>query len=288
MLRHTWNAIRYLWWPLGIVADLALVRLGAFAGRTAFGLVALVEAIGLLIALIAVARAAGRIRGDLRGGVSFWDALEAGLTFLFPPLVARAIALEPRVYVSIARWIARRPPPAPNRFGYHRASVLGVFLIAMIFTTPIEILIGELLIPWSWLRLAVLILALYGCLWVVGLYASLVTMPHIVGVAMLDLRYGILGEIRVPFDAIAALTQDRRSSPNQREGLAVDRQGTTASLSIGGQTQVRIALRQPVRLRGLLRDHQITAGIDLAVDDPRGFVAAVRAASAAAGVPVAD
>ncbi len=285
-MRHTWNAIRYLWWPLGIVADLALVRQGTLAGRTAFGIVALVEAIGLMLALIALARATGRIWGDLRDGASFWDAIEAGLTVLFPPLIARAIALEPRVYVSIARWIARRPSNAPNRFGYHRASVLGVFLIAMIFTTPIEILIGELLIPWGWLRLGVLILALYGCLWVVGLYASLVTMPHVVDTAFLDLHYGILGEMRVPFNAIATITLDRRTSPNQREGLVVDRQRTTASFSIGGQTQVRIGLRQPVRLRGLLSDHQITNGIDLAVDDPHGFVAAVSAACARARVMV--
>jgi hypothetical protein len=46
------------------------------------------------------------------------------------------------------------------------------------FTTAVELLVLEPLAPRVWLRISLLVLGLYVLLWIFGLYASLVTLPH--------------------------------------------------------------------------------------------------------------
>ena len=55
---------------------------------------------------------------------------------------------------------------------------MALILVMVAFTTAVELLVLELLAPRVWLRLYLLVLGLYVLLWIFGLYASLVTLPH--------------------------------------------------------------------------------------------------------------
>jgi hypothetical protein len=55
---------------------------------------------------------------------------------------------------------------------------MALILVMVAFTTAVELLVLELLAPRVWLRISLLVLGLYVLLWIFGLYASLVTLPH--------------------------------------------------------------------------------------------------------------
>ena len=55
---------------------------------------------------------------------------------------------------------------------------MGLIIVMVAFTTPVELLVLELRAPRVWLRISVLVLGVYSLLWIFGLYAPLVTLPH--------------------------------------------------------------------------------------------------------------
>jgi hypothetical protein len=213
-------------------------------------------------------------RSGRASGASGWQALEAGLTALVPRPLARLIALEPRLWFSIALWLRRRPRQ-PGDFTYHQGSLVGMLALASLFSAPVEILLAEALIPWAWLRLTLLIAAIYAVIWVLGFAASLATIPHHLGDKGLSLHYGLLAEAHIPYVAIASVTYERRAPRSGREGFSLDHQTGMAYLSIGGQTSVTLALREPGAFQLLFRSAPPVQRISLAVDDPRDFVAAL-------------
>jgi hypothetical protein len=58
----------------------------------------------------------------------------------------------------------------------------------------VEILLGELLMPWGWLRLVVLVASVYALVWVFGFYGSMVVLPHRLEAHGLRARCGALAE----------------------------------------------------------------------------------------------
>jgi len=68
---------------------------------------------------------------------------------LLPRSVAWLIALEPQIYAALWQWIFRRRPPRADEFSYRKRSWLGVALAMLLVTTPVELLLPELLVPWA-------------------------------------------------------------------------------------------------------------------------------------------
>jgi hypothetical protein len=76
---------------------------------------------------------------------------------------------------------------------------MGLIIVMVAFTTSVELLVFELRAPRVWLlRISLLALGHYALLWIFGLYASLVTLPHRLEENGLRLRYGALAEGFVP------------------------------------------------------------------------------------------
>ena len=75
---------------------------------------------------------------------------------------------------------------------------MGLIIVMVAFTTPVELLVLELRAPRVWLRISLLALGHYALLWIFGLYASLVTLPHRLEENGLRQRYGALAEGFVP------------------------------------------------------------------------------------------
>ena len=77
---------------------------------------------------------------------------------------------------------------------------------ALIVSAPMELLVVHLLAlafsPWGWLKWALLALGVYAILWLLGLYASLVALPHRLEGEGLRLRHGVLAEGFVPYGEI--------------------------------------------------------------------------------------
>ncbi|HEU4792059.1 MAG TPA: hypothetical protein VFS96_00205, partial [Nitrolancea sp.] len=209
-----------------------------------------------------------RYRANRAAGFNPWQALEEGLTVFFPRKVARIISLEPRLWVYLGQWIFRRRPPSPDEFAYRKRSIMGVLLIVAVLTAPGEILLWEILIPWNWLRLVLLILSLYALLWIFAFYASLVVLPHRLKLEVALLHFGALAEGKIPYSSIDSVKVDERKAPDGREGIRLSPDKTTAYIGVGGKTDVTIQLREPLALSGLVGPTSPVITVCIAADEP--------------------
>ncbi len=259
--------------PLLIAAEIALTVGGVVPPQVAAGIAVGVESVLLLVGGWQLARAVRRYRRDRAAGLEVWAALEEGAAVFVPRKVARLLALEPQLWACLWLWLFRRP--TANDFSYHKNSIFGVMLIACFFSAPIEILLFELLIPWPWLRLVLLIASIYTVFWVLGYYAALVVRPHRLEDDGLRLRLGLFADERLPYAAIASVAREQQSV-KKRQGLSLSADQTMAFLSMDGKTDVTLHLAAPWRLRGFPALPATVTTVCLAVDDSKRFVAALR------------
>lgn len=280
--------------PCLILLNIVLVRANVFAMRDAIILTVALEGLLWLVgarhAFVALRRYRHERNAEQEASAAFASALG---TFL-PERIAHLFALEVRLWITIARWIMRRGPRGPAVFHYHRRSSFGLLALFVVATTPLELLLWELLIPWDWLRVALFVLGIYGLIWVVGLYASFRIIPHQLAERGLWLHYGLLGSAHLPYDAIGRITADRRSAPKYNDGVQIvqepaGEQGTrVAFIGIGGRTDVTITLNRPVVIERLFGASAPVMTIHLAADEPTDFVAAVEQALQGNHTPAED
>lgn len=264
-----------------IFVEVALVRLGLLELRTAIGVVLGVEALLLIVGVRQMVVAVRRYRGDRRVGLDPWAALENGMEVLLPRKVARVVATEPKLWFYLWMWLLRRVKRGDNDFSYHGWSLLGPFLVVLLFTTPVEVLLIELLLPWAWLRWLLLILAVYGFFWICGLYASLVALPHRLGDTSLHVSYGILAQAQIAYGDITEVEIVRRSV--RGDGLRIASHEDAAYLAVGGNTNVTLRLRAPKSLWGWLGSTAPVTQVHLASDEPERLVKELRTRVEAVG-----
>jgi hypothetical protein len=269
---------RVLKWvlPLLLLGNLILVGSGVLEAQTALLVGAVAEGALLLVAGRQIWVAVRRYRQDRAAGLDLETALEEGMAVFLPRPAARLAALEPRLWITLVRWLTRRPV-GPDTYPYAKRSVLGAFLAVAVFSAPVEIFAFELLIPWPPVRVLFLLLSIYSTLWLVGLYAGMKMYPHHLGAEGLRLYLGLQAGAVIPYADIAAAEAVRRKSPGGKDGLQVVPAEEAAYLAVGGRTDVTLRLRRPTVIAGLLRPTPPVTTVHLAADDGPVLAAAIQA-----------
>lgn len=203
--------------------------------------------------------------------------LEEVLTIGLPLPLARLLMLEPRMWWCLGMWVLRRRPSRTSSFFYHKRSPLGAMIVVVLLTTPVEVLLFELLIPVLWIRVALLVAAVYGLFWVVALYASLIVLPHQITKEGLLVRYGTLVDLWVPFDRIAGARVERLAAP--RGSLGFGREGFSmtddeAWFVMGGRTDLVLDLDRPLPVARLRGDRPVRR-VFVAADSPEALMEAL-------------
>ena len=196
-------------------------------------------------------------------------------------LLRRVVMLELRIYASIGRAIARRPsiPQGASGFGYHRP-VLTILLI-FIGLSAIEIPIIDLIVHrWPAVRIAFLILGIWGVTWMVGLLCAFLMKPHTVGPDGIQVREGLEIDVPLSWDDIASVERAHRVDEPKTPRFTETEGGRMLSLRMQDETNVVVTLERPtlVRLPGHPPKggaHEVTA-VRLWTDDVEGFMDAVR------------
>jgi hypothetical protein len=199
----------------------------------------------------------------------------------FGALLARVVMLELRIYANIGRAIARRPaiPKGASGFGYHRP-VLTVLLI-FIGLSAIEIPIIDLIVHrWPVVRIAFLILGIWGLTWMIGFLCSFFMKPHTVGPDGIQVREGLEIDIPLSWDDIASVERSHRVDEPKSPRFTDTNGGRMLSIRMQDETNVELTLERPtlVRLPGHAPKggtQEVTA-VRLWTDDVEGFMAAVR------------
>jgi hypothetical protein len=183
------------------------------------------------------------------------------------------VRFEGAMWRSLARWLARRPdvPAGSTPFAY-RSPMMAV-LIVFINVSVLEVIAFHLLIPWEVPRIVLLVLGIWGVIWMFGMLAAVTVRPHVVGPDALLVRNSLSVDILVPRDAVAGVRQVRE----RREGRSVQVDENTLYVLVMNESTVEVTLNRPVSVRlSETRRPEVTA-VRFHADDAGGLVAALRA-----------
>ena len=296
------RAIGHEAWPSAFVVALAAlgVRLAVMAwgaarrelpwSRLLLPAIILLEGVGLSSAalwqarlgtavaleLVVVAVAIRALRRATAGSEPVEARIARALAALLPPRVARLVAFELVVVGSALRFVGggwRRAAPAG--FTYHRESGLRMMLPILPLLGIGDVLLLELVIlphAETWLRVVLHVLAAYGLIWLIGLYASMRARPHQLVDGRLRLHRGLLGRVEVAVDQIASIdplpdfADDWKKRAYCRGAIRID---------VAGPTILELGLRDEVRPIGVLGEGAARKRVLVSVDDPAAFRAAV-------------
>jgi hypothetical protein len=192
-------------------------------------------------------------------------------------LAKRATLAEIGGYRSIYRFLLRRPrvPAGAVGFAYHQP--VFAILVVFIVVSAVELVAVDLIVRrWPVVRIALLVLSLWGLVWMFGLLFGMLTRPHAVGPDGLRLRYGSEIDIAVPWDEVHVVSRRSRTRPEKEPQVVVDERGeATLHLRVGDETNIEIRLEGPREVR-LPQGRRTVSRITLHVDDPRAFMDEVR------------
>ncbi len=258
--------------PTLVAAEVLHVWSGIMDLREAVLVVVRVETLLLVVGVGNLLLIVRRYRRGRREGLDAWAALEDGITLVLPRMVAWLAANEPRLLVALFRWAFRRVGLADNEFGYHKRSMLREIMPLLMVAAPMELVVVHLLAhalsPWEWLKWAILVLEIYAILWMLGLYASLVTLPHRLEEKGLRLRYGAFAGGFIPYEGIQDMARVVRKAPNSGDGLEYAPEEDALYLAAGGKTDITLHLQTPRTIIGFLNESAPARILHLAADDP--------------------
>ncbi|MFK3979563.1 hypothetical protein ACI2K4_04190 [Micromonospora sp. NPDC050397] len=201
-------------------------------------------------------------------------------------LLRRAVTTEGAMWRSMYLWARRAPlplAPGDEPFGYVGVvkPILGVFIGLSAVEIPIFDVIVSNVVPWQPARWIVLVLGVWGLLWMIGFFASLRIHPHVIGDAGIRVRMGAGLDVTVPWDNVDTVGKSYRSMPSSRS-VQVEQAGDRSVLHIvvGSQTSVDVRLRRPTTFVLPKGRTEPVDEVRLYADDPDDFVRKARSVSA--------
>lgn len=195
------------------------------------------------------------------------------------PLVRHAIAFEVRLYRSLFRWLARRPDHGGGDdlpVGYARLVTPVMWL--WIFGSACEIPLVHVLVPWDGVRVALLVIGVWGLMWMVGLLASLYVYPHLLGPDQVRIRYGTSSWATVAWEDVAEVTTRERDLPSSMWVVQDfdSGDGPGVAVAVAGRTNLELRLHRPTLVPTSKGEREVVA-VALWVDEPREVAAHIRA-----------
>jgi hypothetical protein len=193
------------------------------------------------------------------------------------------IGQELALYRSLARWIARRPdvPTDAAAIGYAQLSAPMLWL--WIFGSATEVVVVEVVlrsIEARWadiVRLPVLILGIWGVLWMVGQLAAYKVRPHLLTADHLQIRNGCRTRVIVPLDSIASLRAAEHDYPGVVKSLHHEDELLLVGVNL--RTNLELVLDRPTAL-DTSQGTKTAKRVGLWVDDPRAVTTQLKTRSA--------
>jgi hypothetical protein len=192
-----------------------------------------------------------------------------------PALAWEAVLLEVALYRSLARWLTRRPdvPSGATPIGY--AKLVNPVMGLWIFASATEVVVVELVLrnldaAWAEaLRLPLLVVGVWGVLWMLGLMAAYQVRPHLLTADRLRIRNSARTWVDVPLGLLAGAQIAEHALPGVVR--AVHHDDGLLLIGVSSRTNLELALGGPSALstsRGLMTADRV------------GLVAVLRASAA--------
>jgi len=186
-------------------------------------------------------------------------------------LLRRATRMEAAGWASIGRVLARRPSVPAGATGFRYDASFRATLITFLFVSGVEVVAVDLVTHrWPWVRFPLLVLGVWGVLFMLGMLLGYVSRPHAVGPAGIRLRSGGEVDLDLPWEVVRSVTPRRRRVPDAPAFcLSGPPEEQTLHHVVEERTDSEIALERPVTFE--LPEGPVTVTrVHLAVDDPAG------------------
>lgn len=195
-------------------------------------------------------------------------------------LTWEALLLELALYRSLARWIGRRPdiPAGATPIGY--AQLVAPMLWLWIFGSATEVVVVEAVLrtvdaPWAEaIRLPLLVLGIWGVLWMLGMMAAYRVRPHLLVSDRLRIRNSARTWVEVSLQDVEAVRSAEHELPGVIKSLHIDRD--LLLVGVSSRTNVELSLVEPVALATSKGTTSAVTRVGLWVDQPRDVAAQLR------------
>ena len=195
-------------------------------------------------------------------------------------LTWRFIRLEWHMYTSTARLIARRPDVPRGGAGFRYDAGSRMILIVFIVLSAVEIAVVDLIVhQWPGVRIAFLVVGIWGLLWMIGLLSANIVRPHTVGPDGIRIRDGLGTDVAIPWDDVQAVEIKKRALPQKTPRITTLDDVPAFVLAVSDAANIQIDLEGPTRVR--LPGHAPKGGehtverVCFWTDDPKAFLAEV-------------
>ena len=174
-------------------------------------LIVLTEGSALAFTLSIFIPRAYAVRKRVKQGVLVTTAIRDEFKTIIPSPLLKLAANELGMFSSIIRFLLRKIDIPANSIAidYGRSfRMMGFILLAL---TPIEILLIDAIchkfIPdVNYIRVFLIALSLYACIWIVGMLLSTKVFPHYIDKEKVVIRYGYMHRIDIPLTCIKAVS----------------------------------------------------------------------------------
>ena len=211
-------------------------------------------------------------------GDTWVDSTDAAFSGLLPDRVAQFAPSEIRVFGTLIGWAiakVRRTAPVGYPYNWHQMLIRWVMLFAL--SSPAEIVLLHILIPWDPLKSAVLVVEVYGLIWLAAIGISFGFLRHSVSPTEIRIRQGLLADVRVRRDNVRDLCREPTRTLDGRTNIAID--GDVAAIAMEGRTDLTLDLHEPIRFRRLFGFSPPITQVRFAADDTDAFLAAIEASA---------
>jgi hypothetical protein len=157
----------------------------------------------------------------------------------------RASTFERGIYSNLYRWLARKPdlgPPGAVAIGY--VDLVRTTIYIWIGASALEMVAVHFLIGWVWLRWTLLIVSVWGLVWMFGYLAGLIVHPHLVEEQTVRIRNGHTIAVDVPVDVLASVSTSTRSTPGSRVVQTDEKDPLHLYIAVSGQVNVHLTLSE--------------------------------------------
>lgn len=192
-------------------------------------------------------------------------------------LARRAIMMEIRGYQSIYRFLFRRPKVPAGHVGFSYYQPVLAILIVFIAVSAVEVVVVDVIVRrWASVRIPLLILSVWGLIYMLGFLFGMLTRPHAVGPSGIHARYGSEIDIALPWDNIESVIRRKHSIQSKQPKVTTDEDGkATLHLRMQHETNIEVQLKEPTEIR-LPSGPETISKITLYADNSEAFVNEVR------------
>ncbi|GAA4785898.1 hypothetical protein GCM10025785_05220 [Corynebacterium canis] len=208
-----------------------------------------------------------RYRQARSEGLSFSESLLRFAAEVVPGPVMKLAKHELDMWKLLGFWLRRKINAPADAVTFKYGTEQRAIFIVLILVSIVEIVVIDLIVPWQTVRTIIVVVSIYGAIWLFLFFKSFRINPHYIDDRELVLRVGLLAELVIGLQHVKQVRAAHKTWGNKFLSIEAGR----AVIKHGSDTNIEIVLREPVS--GIAKDNaEPVDHVYCAVDNPQEFV----------------